>query len=623
MRLIAIFTLLSFVTFASSYSTNVDSLKKICCNCRERSMVCNFCTQYTNIHACDLSGTALTSWSTAVVAFFQANFLPVHDSTFASAYSYLYFLKDKTVLTFTSATASCSRHSNTASFLYGDSALEQYDCASASASGTCGVGRYCSSPIVTASGDVNYCFSQHAKLPGLLWYDIDVYYNKIASPDGDCVEANYPVLLSALRELSQTPPNTVTIDSYDEESMQLTVRDTTYLYNTYRMLQRGRPYAKRAYATIESFCTNNPAITDIVFTSSDQMYTWYLNVLIIRRGPCSFYVPYSTTLDICVDDLLLSPYTTSCSDTFRPTQYSDSRWKKYSLQVNNDSATCDRYNALFNCAFKDWIDYFHNSSSSSGSGGFGGDYADHARLTDEYAQARQFGWFSWISSVFEPGIKVIFDIFGSNFGDYVITFFETLLEYILKIVFELFNSVVELFKKSQEFINKLVEFITKILDVFFSLIAFLLRALIGVFLKLEQHFLLFEYIVLFLLVDYYIINNNIFSLLTLLIVMIFVGIDRRSPSVLLAFHSLEYTYVNLTGYNPSSYSWDYSLVYHSYSRNKTYNITLPSLPSLPDIPSYNTTPSFNVSYPMYEVPPNVTVDCNKFPTYNISGYFIH
>nr|AMO03226.1 hypothetical protein 2 [Marsac virus] len=620
MRYITAIILLSLLTFVSPYSTDVNSLQKICCACKNSNMVCNFCTLYTSTHACDLSGTALTSWSTAVVAFFQANFLPVYDSEFASCYGHFYFLRDMTIVTFTPKTASCTRSTHSARYLFGDAAFDNYQCASVSTSGTCGVGFYCETPIVTTSGQVNYCTSQYATIPALQWYDIDTYHNKIASPEGDCVEANYPALLTALYELSTVPFNEMSIDSYDENSMKLTVRDTEYLYNTYRMLQKGMPFAKRKYGTIETFCTDDFAITNTIFNSESEKFTWYLNVLIIRRGPCSFYVPYSSTQDICVDDLVISPYTASCPDTFRPTQFKN-QFTSYILTANNDSAVCDRYNGLFDCAFKNWIDYFHNTSINSPSSP-GGSYAEHARLTDEYAQTRQFGWFSWISSVFEPGIKLIFDIFGSNFGDYVITFFETLLEYILKIVLEIFNSIVELFKKSQEFINQLVDVITKILDVLFSLIAFILRALIGVLLKIEQNFLLFEYVILFLLVDYYIINNNLFSLLVILMVMVFVGIDRRSPSILLAFHSLEYNYVNLTGYDPSSYTWDYSLVYHSYSRNKTYNITLPPFPSLPDVPVYDTTPSFNVSYPLYEIPEN-TINCDKFPSYDLSGYFIH
>ncbi|QLJ83499.1 ORF2 [Broome virga-like virus 1] len=616
--LLIIFT---FIAGFNAYTTNPNSIKSICCQCRSRSLVCNFCTQYTDSHGCDLSGSELTTWAISVTTYFETNLVPTHTSGFASSYGYLYFLKNNLAPSFTAAAASCSRHSNTAQYLYGDSILNDFDCSSASVGSSCGVGRYCSQAITTTSGNTHYCFSQYAKLPSIEWYDINYYYNKVASPTGDCVEANYPSLLSAMKELSSPPPNSITIDAYDDISMQLTVRMTNHLYNTYRMLERGLPYAKRTYNSIETFCTNDPVITSRVFTSPQQMYTWYLNVLIIRRGPCSLYVPYTELQDICADDLLLSDYTASCPDSFRTRQFSPGQWTTYNITVPNPNSTCDNLKQIFDCGVRDWIDYYANITSGVGGGG-SANYEEHARLTDEYAQARQFGWFSWISGVFEPGIKLIFDIFGQNFEDYVVTFFEKLLEYILQIVFELFNSIVALFKRSQQFINKLVDFITQILDVLFSFLAFLLKALIGVLLKIEQHYLFFEYVILFLVVDYYLINNNIFSLLVVILVMVVVGIDRRSPSILLAFHSPEYTYVNITGYDPSAFTWDYTLVYHSYSRNKTYNITLPPLPQLPDIPYYNTTSKVNITYPLYEIK-NHTIDCDSYPLYNTTGYFIH
>ncbi|APG77622.1 hypothetical protein [Hubei virga-like virus 18] len=622
MRLI-IFVLFLFFLYipVHSYTTNPTSLRQVCCQCRDRSLTCNFCTQYTDSHGCDLSGSQLTTWAISVSTYFETNLIPTHTSTFASSYGYLYFLKDSIVTSFAAAAPSCSRHTNTAQYLYGDSILKDYDCSSATVGSSCGVGRYCSSAITTTSGDTHYCFSQYAKLPSIEWYDINYYYNKLASPTGQCVEANYPSLLSAMKELSSAPASSVTVNGYDDTSMQISVRSTDYLLNTYRMLERGLPFAKRTYQNIETYCTDDPVVTSRIFSSADQMYTWYLNVLVIRRGPCSLYVPYSEAQDICADDLLISDYTASCPDSFRPRQFSPNRWLDYNITVPNPNSTCDKMKELFECGVKDWIDYFANLTAGGGSGG-SANYEEHARLTDEYAQARQFGWFSWISSVFEPGIKLIFDIFGSNFEDYVVTFFEKLLEYILQIVFELFNSIVALFKKSQQFIDKLVTFITRILDVLFSFIAFLLKALIGVVLKIEQHYLLFEYVLLFLLVDYYLINNNIFSLLVVLLVMVVVGIDRRSPSILLAFHSLEYAYVNLSGYDPSSLTWDYSLTYHSYSRNKTYNISFPPLPELPDVPLYNTSTQVNHTYPLYEIK-NHTVDCDSYPLYNTSSYFIH
>lgn len=607
---------------AHPYSTNPDSLKFICCQCRSHTLSCNFCTYLTNVHGCELTGVALTNWATSVTNFIQTNLLPVHLSRFASAYGHLYFLRDSTVPTFTSAASSCDRHANTAQYLYGDTALSNFGCASVTSGSSCGVGPHCSPAITTTFADTHYCYSQHVKFPPITWYDVDVNFDKIASPSGSCVEANYPSLLSALRELSSLPPNSVFIDAYDDRSMQLSVKNTDGLYNTYRMLERGLPFAKRNYKQIETFCTNDPVLVDQLFQSADQKFTWFSNIMVIRRGPCSLYVPYTEEQDICADDLLLSEYTASCPDTFRPRQFRPDSWTTYNLTLPAPNSTCDNIRQLFDCGVKDWIDYFANVTVGGGGPSVSVDYADHARLTNEYAEARQSSWFSWISGVFEPGIKLIFDIFGSNFEDYVITFFEKLLEYILKIVFELFNAVVALFKKSQEFIDKLVDFITQILDVLFSFVAFLLKALIGVLLKVEQHYLLFEYLLLFLLVDYYLINNNLFSLLVVLLVMIVVGIDRRSPSILLAFHSLEYQYVNLSGYDPAEFNWDYSLVYHSYGRNKTYNITFPSLPQFTDVPRYNLTNERNHSYPLYEIK-NHTLNCSSYPIYNISSYFIH
>lgn len=617
MRPLLIFSLLSIIGMVHSYTTNPEALRNICCQCRTSSLVCNFCFTSANTHACDLTGVTLMNWSVSIQSFIDSHLLPVHISNFASAYGHSYFLRDRVTLSFTSASHSCTRHANTARYLHGNTALEHYNCANVTSDSICTVGPLCSQAIVKKSGDTYFCFSQHVNLSPITWYDINYYYNKIASPVGDCVEADYPSLLSSLKELSTFPPYSVFIDEYDDRSMLLNVKTTEGLYNTYRMLERGLPLAKRKYSDIETFCTDDPYIIDTVFTSPDQKYTWYANIMIIRRGPCSLYVPYNQQEDICADDLLISQYTASCPDTFRPRQFTNqSTIYNISLPVKN--STCDKFKQLFNCGVKDWIDYYINSTSSAGNI----DYEDHARLLNEYAEARQSGWFSWIAGVFEPGIKLIFDIFGSNFEDYVITFFEQLLDYILKIVFELFNAIVALFKKSQEFIDKLVQFITQILDVLFSFVAFLLKALIGVLLKVEQHYLLFEYIILFLLVDYYLINNNLFSMIVVLLVMVVVGIDRRSPSILLAFHSLEYSYVNLSGYDPSQFTWDYSLVYHSYGRNKTYNISLPSLPSLAETPHYNTTVERNHTYPNYEIK-NQTLNCSSYPIYNISSYFIH
>lgn len=619
-KIIITILLILFINHVHPYSTNPTDLKTICCNCRKAvAMSCNFCTMYISGHACDLSGSSLESWAVRVLAFFEAYFLPVHDSNFGSAYAKSYFRTNQNFLSFQPANPSCTRHRNVAKYMVGSAIHTHFKCSSSVFNQTCGVGEYCDTAVTVTEDHVNYCYSNSATLPppSLFWYDIDTYFNKIASPTGNCVEANYPALLRAFRTMSN-PDKAITdasVESSSETSLRLKVVNTDGVWNAYRLLQLGPPSAKRTITEIQTHCTNDTTVTDIVFKNDEEIWTWFLNVLIIRRGRCSFYVPYSDTQDICADDLLLPDYVGSCPDSFRSTQFQlPSSTITLRPVYPPDTSTCDKMQELYDCGIKDWIDYFIGKMTS-GTGPGSVDYVDHARLTDEYAQARQFGWFNWISSMFEPGVKLIFDIFGSNFEDYVITFFDKLLEYLVDIILEIFNGIVELFRKSQSFIDKLVDTITKILDVLFNFIAFVLKALVGVLLKLEQHFLLFEYIVLFLVINYYLINNNIFSLIVVFLVTIVIGIDRRSPSILLAFHNVEYGYVNLTGYDPSAYEWNYGIYYHSYSRNHTYNLTFPNL-SNASVPVYNTTPPLGSPLPSPYPTESVPLNCSAFQFYS-------
>jgi hypothetical protein len=353
-----------------------------------------------------------------------------------------------------------------------------------------------------------------------------------------------------------------------------------------------------------SHCTNDSTVATYL---KGRDWGYWLNVAIrIRPTPCDAYMPYSSTEDVCIYDFIAPPGTPYCQDTFRPKQ---TTWRQFTIEVPIplDEAT----QSCTSC-----VDYLIENLPKTGATG---NLTEFASLQNEYAERRQDSSRSWWEGIiggvitaplFSKFREVLFDVI-----DYLLVEF---LKIVGDILINLLNTILDLLKSSQSFINTLVDYITRILDVLFSLLALIIKIILGLLIQAEQHFLIFEYTTLFLFINYKFLNNNLFCLIIVIIIAIVFGVERNHPSLLLTFYNLQYSYVNFSYYNSAKFNYDYSLTYHNRTSGNHVNFTI-KLPSLSQIPVYNLSiSSYPINVPVYNITTNVT-KCEDYHKYNTSS----
>lgn len=601
-----IFILIILALIPTSFTTIYTDggyLKEMCCSCRSRGLQCVYCELpvLQGVHACDLRTTsaAFSSW-VVVVNTFTANYLsnPVKSSLITTQ-ALSYFMDDGYTLKFAAATVQCnSRVDRYMNCVYGNGAYNVMGCMSTPVDPkNTGMASECTDQTCCCVDNPYFCYAERY-VKKVKWSTNVAYYNKVLpDPSYPCYEMDAPGMLTALNKLSETCPtkNTTTASVQNGDVVHLISARTTTLANLYKGFMTRKLTSKRVLQNsyVWSVCTND---TDVVNTLGGLGNSWWSNVLINPRGPCSGYVPFSNTQDICVDDIFGDLYASGCSDTFRTKEVNDIYWSTYvtvpqkpsepTPPSGNSSTTCESLNEHYDCAYKNWIDYFISSIST---GKLNLDLDNYAKLQHDYATERMGQTRDWFTWLYRDLIQLLWDIWQTIFLDCIEPFLEAVIEAVGSVVLAILNTYLDLIKKSQHFIDILVDFITKILDVLLQLCALILKILLGIFLKMEQHFLLFEYAMLFVFINKYFLNNPIVAALLVVVVMVVFGFERRSPSLLLYFYNQQYLYVNLTQYQETRFNWSYTITYHPRPGNDSITVTFPK-------------PGFNNSYELIPLP---------------------
>lgn len=597
---------LSHATSFTGIATGAIDLSVLCCCCQNAKLdSCIFCTYGLAESACS-STNANSKWARSITEI--TNKMSPVKSHLRPSNTYTY-LEDSSCWFTNTPTSTCTI--NPTSLVYqGSEFLLSSHCLARSPS--CPLGPSCPNTIITDT----YCLSRC----GLSY---PTSYCGAAS-DFTCTPSGHRLIGRKLVEyffyFDKCSSTNVTDTG---SSLIISTRDTTNSFDFIKRLstQTIIPMYRNFDHGVYVYCTLDPFFISL---ADGRTHFWWSNVLVVIRGACTYYVPFDDEYDICVDDLFFSNYTFGCQDSLRakttflspititlplPPATSDSN--------SSSGLSCDTLNSQFDCAYKNWIDYYINSVSGSSAHVNYEDYLERQNhLASERAATSRSSWWDWLTA---PGFSLFWSIGEKAFINVIEPFFLALIEAISDIVLEILNTFVDLFKRSQSFIDKLVDIITQILDVLFSLFALILKIILGVVIRFEQHFLLFEYIVVFLLINSKILNNNIFSLVIVFLLMIVFGIDRNSPSILLAFYNLQYSYVNFTGYESERFTFDYTITFHNpfTGIDYTLNIGPPNL-QIGEIGLYDTKPSPSRNFTLFPVS-NTTITCSQFPMYNITN----
>ncbi|UPT53697.1 MAG: hypothetical protein 2 [Zeugodacus cucurbitae negev-like virus] len=589
--------------------TDGETLQSMCCKCRDNNLNCAYCklTMLQGTHACDIRDDILfANWVLYVNTFIANHNLDVpYRSQLSSCGGYMYFYAGNNYPSFITSTYNCQRVTKSASCVFGSGVYNVFGCYYTAVSPDLGVMPANCGTKICEETNPYFCYA-NGYYRNAVWYTNVNYENKVVSdPSYKCFEMDASAMLTALKSMGSpcTALSNPTFTNTSDTAFITTYESDTYA-NLLNYLNSGKITAKRhVNSAIYTHCSNS---TSILTMLDGLPYTYWSNVLIIPRGACSAYIPFNSTHDICGDDIFGNFYTSGCPDTFRTVvKYGTKVVLSYPVltppppDVPNYNVSCDTLNSHFACAYKDWIDYF---IKSFGTVDFDFDLDRYAQLQHEYASERQAQTRDWLTWWYSDVIQFLWDTWQKIFLECIEPFLEAVIEATSQVVLAILNTYLDLIKKSQHFIDVVTDFITKILDVLLQLLALILKIFLGLLLKLEQHFLIFEYLILFVVVNYYLINNNIVSLVVVFLVMVIFGIDRHSPSVLLYFYNSQYNYVNLTQYQDTRFNWSYSLTYHPHPGNSSVSVTLPK-------------PGLNNSYELIPLP-NRTLTLP--PPYHIS-----
>lgn len=588
-------------------SIHVDSirLRSGCCLCRSYALPCAHCSYGTD-DACVLVDDALETWAKLVVNAYFNSGLP--NSPYQSNQVYK-TTKNHAFLSTTAAGFTlpgwefpCQSIKRTANSFYGSVA---YPCNKFA--NQCVTNTTCKD--VTAYGITNpnslysyYC--QYNVFSTEIVYFLDQGSSETMCNPQTLTSMICPETVKYITKSMQDQYPTNVYDINDE--LVYESYDTSALTSLLPYLETSSPVNPLRSITMNTYgwCSDDPKVRTLI---SGQKWAYFLNVAIHLRSECTQYIPFNTTHDVCVHDLFAIASTPYCQDSFR------TRMSTSILPITIKQPVPLRdINSCLNCA-----DYIVEQLQPKDDINLD----EFARIQNNYAQARQAESRSWWDNI----IGGIFTMpLFSKLRDVIFEGIDYLLIEFLKIVGDILlnflHTVYSLIKHSQPFIEMLTEYITEILDIAFSILSLLLKAAIGILIQAEQHFLIFEYVTLFLWLNYKFLNNNIFCILIVIIFAIIFGIERNHPSLLLTFYNAQYSYVNFTFYNSASFSNKYQITYHNRTNQSSKNLSI-SLPHISTIPKYNTSlkePSYN--YPLY----NTTTtgrDCKSFPSYNTSEKF--
>lgn len=604
------FFIFPFIFVSPQALTSVTDLRQTCCLCEKYSLNCPFCTYRLSSNACGTASNAGSTWANAVNSI--SSLMTVSTSTLRPQNTEVY-IRSWSASIFTNYYESTCLKSPTTIQAQGSEWISSAQCVARGSN--CPLSDECF--YLETYEDV--CYSRCDK------YAYTTYAG--ATNTFVCSESGYrmnaPKLAEYLLALSKCQP--VLSISIQGDNLITRVPDTTNLDSFIRRnKQRAMiPLSRRLDSSVNVFCTNDP--TFAAFANGENHF-WWSNVLVIMRVGCSFYLPFSDEIDVCVDDLFFDTYAFACPFSTRPatkyltavdiTTYLPSPDTSGSNSTGGCcNTTCEQLNDRFACSYKHWIDYYINASAQAGPADF--DYEDYLKKQDQYASDRaqqsRSSWWDWLTA---PGIALFWHYGEAAFINVIEPFFIALIEAISDIVIEILNTFIAIFKNSQQYIDRLIDIITQLLDVLFSLVALILKVFLGVLIRFEQHFMLFEYTVLFLLINSKILNNNIFSLIIVVLLMVVFGIDRHSPSVLLAFYNIQYSYVNFTGYDMERFDFAYTLTYHNPITGSNYTLTLlPPNMDVSTIGRYELNPSEPITFDPYpvETKPITCSQFNRFP----------
>lgn len=168
----------------------------------------------------------------------------------------------------------------------------------------------------------------------------------------------------------------------------------------------------------------------------------------------------------------------------------------------------------------------------------------------------------------EPEGRLVGNWISSIFGALIAPFFEACLSILVEGIFPPIikaatTVLVELATLLDEFIKSLDAAAKQLAVAIADLVTTIFNLFISLLLTLESVILLFEYTIVFLLLFYYIKSDVVFCSIIVLILMIVIGIKRRSPSILLYFVHPDFSYFSLEDYHNSTFDYSYSLTMYS------------------------------------------------------------
>lgn len=626
MKLLKIFLFItSFTIIQANLATDPVKLRSLCCSCRSYGLNCPFC-ELTSTHGCSLTDNALNTWAASVLSIFSTFQIP------SPYFSTDFVTKSTSTITYLPADVSTNAGIKVNGW--------RYPCTGIKKTINQFYGLY---PTNTCDQFANQCFT-NACCYDLNSFEIDnpnsefkyfcsysrwrctgTYYLDSGSSTNLCnTETSTSLVCPALVDfLANYPNQPADVNTVVESKNDIKVyySDQSFLPHLIPYLYAGKqihPYTSASFK-VYSFCSNATDITKYI-----QKSGYWSNFFIRNRPtPCDVYVPYDSTKDICIYDLYADIGAIECQDTFRAKQNTfQAGIVTFPIPLNDETppvenVDCSCYDHIVSLLPNTTSDYQSFAQLQSDLA------AERNRLlleqSNQYAEDRQKASHSWWE-YFIGGLFTNSSFTGIR--DFIFEciehFFEVLLSVVGDFIINVLNSFYELLKQSQPFIDMLVDYITKILDVLFSIIALIIKVALGLLLQAEEHFLIFEYTLLFLFVNYKFLNNNIFCLIVVIVAAIVFGIERQSPSILLLLYSPQYSYVNFSYYQTAQFTYKYPLTVHNRIEGtyKQFNV---SFPKLSEIPIYNTTIKGSATeWPIYNTTvKNIT--CDSFPIYNTTN----
>lgn len=604
-----LFSLLLFISFVPSFvlsdvALDYTALNIMCCACQRENLICPFCKWNDKPVCSNLGSLAQKQWTTFVSNFYIQHFPARPYMSYMSPkllipFTYLSAYSVNRALTIPAWTAPCTVKQNPFNYLYGSLVTDR--CSYYSEDGMCAPRSGCSSPISSSASGFTFCSAQR--------YIVSTFWpgdSGTASRQNYCSRVGTAMVAPQLVDFlsSFSDPIDINAIAATSDSFVISGRNTSGVEVLLPLLPHFTSAWRPNPNPINVYCTDDPEVVDVI---SPYPWGFWSNVAIVRRPVnCPAYIPFNSTFDICASDLILPAGTPHCPDTFRPVQPPPLFSQSFPFPKTSPNITC-----------KPCIDYFFEQFNTSFS--LSANFSEFAKLQDEYAtqrqdQSRSF-WTDWIGGILTAGMfsrlrDLLFEAI-----DYLLVEF---LEIIGDIIINAINTFISLLRNSSAYLNRLIAIITQILDALFLLLSLILKVVIGIVLQAEQHFLVFEYVVLFLLINSKLLNNNIFSLIIVILVMIVFGIDRQSPSVLLYLYNAQYDYVNMSYYRDVEFSYEYQINYHNRKNGSYGTITIigPNL-SISNIPKYDTSSGSITLPPHFPVDPT-PISCNQFTKFPLN-----